>query len=42
MVKWLRAARQSGTPIDEQGRQALLQLREAIDALLAESSHGRN
>lgn len=42
MADRLRAARQSGAPIDEQGRHSLLQLRAAIDALLAQSAHGRN
>jgi len=38
MAKRLRAARESGTPIGEKGRGALLQLRHAIDELLDDSS----
>ncbi|MBK8176986.1 MAG: ParB/RepB/Spo0J family partition protein [Rhodospirillales bacterium] len=38
MAGRLRAARESGKPIGEKGREALLQLRQAIDDLLANSS----
>jgi ParB family transcriptional regulator, chromosome partitioning protein len=37
----LRAARQSGRPIGEKGRESIMQLRQAIDELLAESSDSR-
>jgi hypothetical protein len=35
MAGRLRAARESGKPIGEKGRESLLQLRQAIDELLA-------